>query len=199
MQEKSRILVVDDNEQFCQNVSDILEMKGYKVMTACDGFKALEMIKRNGLDLVLMDIKMPGLDGFQVLRLMRQRFDFPIIMLTGRYEASVVRDAIDLGADDYVRKPFSVRELAARIKTKLRRSGFKRQDCLEAEKMIKTVIRCQNDMVIVFDDEGKQIPTYQGQYPEIRENILVDAPPDAVFAHGFNSSGELRRIAREGW
>jgi hypothetical protein len=65
--------------------------------------------------------------------------------------------------------------------------------------MIKTVIRCQNDMVIVFDGEGKQIPTYQGQYPEVRENILVDASPDAVFAHGFNSSGELRRIAREGW
>ena len=65
--------------------------------------------------------------------------------------------------------------------------------------MIRTVIRCQNDMVIVFDDEGKQIPTYQGQYPKVRENILVDAPPDAVFARGFSSSGELRRAAREEW
>ena len=66
-------------------------------------------------------------------------------------------------------------------------------------KMIKTVIRCQNDMVLVFDGEGKQIPAYQGQYPEVRENILASAPPDAAFAHGFNSSGELRRIAQEEW
>jgi len=65
--------------------------------------------------------------------------------------------------------------------------------------MIRTVIRCQNDMVIVFDDEGKQIPTYQGHYPEVREHVLTDALLNAVFAHGFNSSGELRRIAREEW
>ncbi len=73
-------------------------------------------------DLVLLDIMMPGLDGFQVLRLMRQCFNFPIIMLTGKCEASVVRDAIDIGADDYVRKPFSIPELKARIKAKLRRA-----------------------------------------------------------------------------
>ncbi len=199
MKKHPLILVVDDDQEILDLVSTALELDGYDVATAIDGNSALALAEERRPDLVLLDIVMPKLDGFQVLRFMRQRFDFPIIMLTGKCEASVVRDAIDLGADDYVRKPFTVGELAARIKAKLRRSGFKRWDNLEAEKMIRTVIRCQSDMVIVFDDEGKQIPTYQGHYPEVREHILTDALPNAVFAHGFNSSGELRRIAREEW
>lgn len=65
--------------------------------------------------------------------------------------------------------------------------------------MIKTVLRCQNNMVLVFDNEGRQVPEYQGQYQEVRESILKDASPNAVFAHGFTTSGELRKIAREEW
>lgn len=65
--------------------------------------------------------------------------------------------------------------------------------------MIRTVIRCLNDMVMVFDGQGKQIPEYQGQYQEVRENILKGAPPTAVFAYGFTTSGELRKVASEEW
>lgn len=65
--------------------------------------------------------------------------------------------------------------------------------------MIRIASRFQNNMVMVFDEEGEQIPKYEDRYEEVKENILKDAPPDAVFAHGFNSSGELRRIAREEW
>ena len=69
----------------------------------------------------------------------------------------------------------------------------------EDNQVIKTVIRCQNDMVMVFDEEGEQIPEYQGQYEEVKGSILKDAPPDAIFAHGFTDAGELRKVSREEW
>ena len=65
--------------------------------------------------------------------------------------------------------------------------------------MIKTVIRCQNDMVLVFDDKGRQVPEYQGEYQKVKKSILIDASKDAVFAHGFTTRGELKKIAREEW
>lgn len=65
--------------------------------------------------------------------------------------------------------------------------------------MIKTAIRFQNNMVVVFDRKGEQIPEYQGQYEEVKERIQKDAPPDAVFAHGFTDSGELQKVSREEW
>jgi hypothetical protein len=76
------------------------------------------------------------------------------------------------------------------IVTKIKRRGIA---------MIKTVIRFQNNMVMVFDEEGEQIPEYQGQYEEVKESILKDAPKDTVFAHGFSDAGELLRIPREEW
>jgi len=65
--------------------------------------------------------------------------------------------------------------------------------------MIKTVIRFQNDMVLVFDDKGRQVPEYQGEYQKVKKRILIDAPKDAVFAYGFTTRGELKKIAREEW
>lgn len=65
--------------------------------------------------------------------------------------------------------------------------------------MIKIAIRFKNNMVVVLDDEEEQMPEYQGQYEEVRESILRDAPPDAIFAHGFTNSGELRKVPREEW
>jgi len=65
--------------------------------------------------------------------------------------------------------------------------------------VIKIVIRLKNNVVVVFDRSGEQIPKYQGQYEEVKESILKDAPPDAVFAHGFTNSGELRKVPREEW
>ena len=122
MEKRQLILAVDDEEPILKLLRANLSKEGYDVATAADGNSALALLEKQRPDLVLLDIMMPGLDGFQVLQSMRQRFDFPIIMLTGKREASMVRDAIDLGADDYVRKPFSIGELKARIKAKLRRA-----------------------------------------------------------------------------
>ena len=126
MKERPYIVVVDDDQEILRMVSRTLELEGYDVATAADGNSALALIEKRRPDLVLLDIMMPEPDGFQVLHLIRQRFNFPIIMLTARQEVTVLDDAITLGADDYVRKPFSTRELVARIKAKLRRTGLER-------------------------------------------------------------------------
>jgi len=117
------ILVVDDDQNLLRMVSRTLEMEGFQVLTAGDGESALALLEKDKPDLVLLDIMMPGLDGFEVLKRIRQRSSVPVIMLTAKNEVTTVRDTIGLGADDYIRKPFSIVELLARIRCKLRRAG----------------------------------------------------------------------------
>lgn len=119
------ILVVDDEGHVRMLLQRILEEAGYSVLMAGSGQEALDKLAQleNLLPkLILLDIMMPGLNGFRVLERIRERFDIPVIMLTAKREVTVVRDAIDLGADDYVGKPFRTGELLARIKAKLRRA-----------------------------------------------------------------------------
>ena len=123
MNSKQSILVVDDNRHILGMLSRILEMEGYDVTVAADGRSAVNLLEKHGPDLVILDIIMPGLDGFQVLNLIRERSRVPVIMLTARGEASALHDTLVLGADDYVRKPFRTQEFLARIKAKLRRTG----------------------------------------------------------------------------
>lgn len=117
------IMVVDDEQAILRMLSRTLEPEGYGVILADNGSSALALLEECRLDLVILDIMMPGLDGFQVLDLIRQRSNIPVIMLTARGEVTTLRDALSLGADDYVRKPFGTRELLARIRAKLRRAG----------------------------------------------------------------------------
>jgi len=117
------ILAVDDEQAILRMLSRTLEPEGYGVILADNGSSALALLEDCRPDLVILDIMMPGLDGFQVLNLMRQRSNIPIIMLTARGEVTTLRDALALGADDYVRKPFGREELLARIRAKLRRAG----------------------------------------------------------------------------
>lgn len=123
MKRKQLILAVDDDEEMLRMLSRILELEGYDVALAANGRAALTILEECEPDLVILDIIMPGLDGFQVLDLIRQRSNVPVIMLTARCEVTSLRDAVVLGADDYVRKPFYTRELLARIRAKLRRAG----------------------------------------------------------------------------
>ena len=117
------ILVVDDDREMLRMLDRTLEMEGYSVAIAADGKSALTLLGEREPDLVLLDIVMPEMDGFQVLNLIRQRCNVPVIMLTARCEVTTLREALVLGADDYVRKPFRMRVLVARIKAKLRRAG----------------------------------------------------------------------------
>jgi DNA-binding response OmpR family regulator len=116
-------MVVDDEQTVRVLLSRMLKREGYDVVLAGDSVVALELLKRHRPDLVILDIVMPGLNGFQVLPLMRQHSDVPVIMLTAKGETAALREALGLGADDYVRKPFQALELLARIRAKLRRAS----------------------------------------------------------------------------
>jgi DNA-binding response OmpR family regulator len=122
MKKHTCIMVVDDEPGVCKLLKHCLEPEGYDVTTAPDGNAALALMGKCQPDLIILDIMMPGFDGFQALDIIRQRSNVPVIMLTGRGEMSTLRDALALGADDYVRKPFHTRELVARIRAKLRRA-----------------------------------------------------------------------------
>ena len=123
MRKNQSVLIVDDDQETRKMLNCILELDGYDVTIAADGGSAVALLERQGPDLVILDISMPGLDGFQVLNLIRQRSDVPVIMLSAKSEVTSLRHALFLGADDYVRKPFRTRELLARIRAKLRRAG----------------------------------------------------------------------------
>jgi DNA-binding response OmpR family regulator len=122
-EKKRRILVVDDEQTVRDFLQRVLATAGYTVITASDGLEALEKMSQFDISLVLLDIMMPGLDGFEVLDHMRQyEENIPVIMLTGIQEATTKVDSLTLGADDYITKPFSVEELLARIQVKLKRA-----------------------------------------------------------------------------
>lgn len=122
MKKHPYIMVVDDEQTMLRLLKRTLEPEGYRVIVADNGSSALALLKEHKTDLVILDIMMPGLDGFQVLDLIRQRSSVPVIMLTARGEVTTLRDALFVGADDYVRKPFHRLELLARIRAKLRRA-----------------------------------------------------------------------------
>ncbi len=122
MKSNPKILVVDDEEIIRYSLRRVLKEAGYDGVTAANGQEALDKMSQLKIKLVLLDIKMPGLDGFQVLDLIRKSSNVPVIMLTALKEVTTVRDSLALGADDYIRKPFKTRELLARIQAKLRRA-----------------------------------------------------------------------------
>jgi two-component system response regulator HydG len=109
---KLRILVVDDNEEFCQNVADILELKNYEVVSAYDGFKALELVKRDGFALVLMDIKMPVMDGVETFKKVKEIApDTPVIMVTAYAVEELIKEALRQGAFGSLQKPLDFDQL----------------------------------------------------------------------------------------
>ena len=121
------ILVVEDEPQIVRLVSDYLEHSGFGVLTAADGPTALRTARTARPDLVVLDLGLPGLDGLDVARALRRAGDVPIIMLTARTEESDKLVGLELGADDYLGKPFSPKELVARVRAVLRRVEGLRQ------------------------------------------------------------------------
>ena len=117
------ILVVDDEPKIVTVLTAYLEQAGFRVVTAGDGEMALRMFRHEKPDLVILDLMLPGMDGLDVCRIMRRESDAPVIMLTARAEEADKLIGLELGADDYVTKPFSPREVVARVRTVLRRVG----------------------------------------------------------------------------
>jgi len=117
------VLVVDDERSIVQIARDYLEHAGFRVVTATDGVHALDAVRDQRPDLIVLDLGLPGLDGIEIARTVRRTSAVPIIMLTARADESDRLIGLELGADDYVTKPFSPRELVARVRAVLRRTA----------------------------------------------------------------------------
>lgn len=129
-----KILVVDDERSIVELVSFNLRKEGFQVLAAADGLEAVRLAREEKPDLIILDVMLPGLDGFEVCRILRKEMPVPILMLTARKEEVDRVVGLELGADDYVTKPFSPRELVARVRAILRRSA--RRPELEEEKIL---------------------------------------------------------------
>jgi len=127
---QARILVIEDEADILEIVEHNLKREGYRIITAADGREGLEAARRGSPDVVLLDLMLPGMDGIEVCRRLKEddlTRDIPVIMLTAKGEESDVVLGLGVGADDYVAKPFSPRELVARVKAVLRRGPARRQ------------------------------------------------------------------------
>lgn len=122
LEKKTRVLVVDDEQNVTRLVKKTLENAGYIVIVANDGNSALVMMAETEPDLVLLDIRMPGLNGYQVLERIRESSVVPVLMLTAVRETTALANSLEIGADDYIEKPFLPRVLIARIQAVLRRA-----------------------------------------------------------------------------
>ena len=124
MTQQTSVLIIEDEENISEAIQYNLRQNGYQVLAAKDGLKGLGIIENQRVDLLILDIMLPGMDGLDVCKEIRKTSNMPIIMLTAKIEESNKVVGLELGADDYVTKPFSMSELLARVKSLLRRSNM---------------------------------------------------------------------------
>lgn len=123
MENKKHILIVEDDESILSGLKDILENEGYRISTASDGINGLQMASEKSIDLLVLDIMLPGMNGFEICKNIKmEKLNLPIIMLTAKSSEMDKISGLDYGADDYITKPFSLSELLARIRALLRRA-----------------------------------------------------------------------------
>ncbi|NLU10165.1 MAG: response regulator transcription factor [Tepidanaerobacter acetatoxydans] len=165
---RGKILVVDDEVNILELLEFNLENAGFDVLTCDNGEDALKLAKTNNLDLIILDLMLPGLDGFEVCKLLKKdedTYDIPIIMLTAKSDETDKVIGLELGADDYITKPFGIREIIARIRVILRRVDGTRPD-------MPNIIKI-GDIII---DSDRHIVKKQGELIELtlREFRLLE-------------------------
>ncbi|MBN1261722.1 MAG: response regulator transcription factor [Anaerolineae bacterium] len=151
-----RILVVEDEVALRETLEYNLTRQGYRVTTAKDGPRALELARSEQPDLILLDVMLPGLDGFEVCRILRQETNIPILMLTAKVDEIDKVVGLEVGADDYLTKPFSMRELLARVKALLRRVRMLRQELATAPTPGAPSQQLQHDDLVI-DLERREV------------------------------------------
>jgi len=182
------ILVVDDEPRIVQVVRDYLQHGGFAVLVASDGPSALRTARTGRPDLIVLDLGLPGQDGLDVARALRRDGDVPIIMLTARSDESDKLVGLELGADDYITKPFSPKELVARIRTVLRRAeGMK-----EPAEVIRVGIDVELDVATdpFFGRSGRMLAASQREQALKFEVSFQIAGPEPTALASFNYHGE---------
>ena len=191
-----KILVVDDDTNICELLRLYLEKDGYEVIIANDGNNAVKMFKDLDPDLMLLDIMLPGLDGWQVCREVRKFSEKPIIMITAKGETFDKVLGFELGADDYVVKPFEAKEVVARVKAVLRRSGTAAKTDMKEVRYDKLVINLTNYELII---DGQKVDTPPKELELIYQ---LASNPNRVFTRdqlldevwGFDNYGDSRTV-----
>jgi DNA-binding response OmpR family regulator len=195
-----RILVVDDEPRYVWAIKVNLEDEGYKTLTAQDGQSAIELAADAAPDLILLDVRMPDLDGYEVCRRIREFSTTPIIMLTAMAEQADKIKGLDAGADDYVTKPFSAEELLARVRAVLRRVGY-------TEGQEPTPVFEASDLQVDFARQrvfarGQEVKLTPIEYHLLRElvkqagRVLVpDYLLEKVWGAGYEGENRLLRLA----
>ncbi len=179
-----RILVVDDEPRMINFIRMNLELEGHQVIEAHNGMEALEQIRTQLPDIVLLDVMMPELDGFETLRMLREFSDIPVIMLTAKGDENDKVYGLELGADDYITKPFGPRELSSRIKAVLRR--HEKSSTPPSEAVLAIDDRLSVDFnqreVIVGGERIKLRPTEYRLLYHLIENAGWTVPHDQLLA-----------------
>lgn len=192
------VLVVDDEQAIADIIKFNLEREGYEVLTAKDGKDALNTLAENSVNLVLLDVMMPEMDGFTCLKEIRKDSKVPVIMLTAKEEEVDKVLGLELGADDYVVKPFSMRELIARVKANLRRREFENEENREAESITA------GDLLIDLNKyevqkNGKVLDLTLREYELL---LFLAKSPDQIFSReellekvwGYDYYGDIRTV-----
>ena len=172
----STVLIVEDDPNTVKLVGLYLGRDGHKVLSAADGLEGLRLAREARPDLVVLDLMLPGMSGMEVCRILREESEVPIVMLTARVEEEDRLAGLDMGADDYVTKPFSPRELASRVRAVLRRTA---RDALERgpEKLVHDdiTVNLRRRVVDVGTDQVRLTPT------EFRFLVLLIREPGRTF------------------
>ena len=192
----TRVMVVDDDNNICEYLRLYLEKEGFNVDIYHDGKSAVESFSKFDPAIILLDVMMPNMDGWQVCREIRKQSQVPIIMITAKGETFDKVLGLELGADDYVVKPFEAKEVIARIKAVLRRSGYKDENSIKKVEFDKLTINLTNYEMVVG---GKQIDTP----PKELELIFhLASNPNKVYTRdqlldevwGFDYYGDSRTV-----
>ena len=181
--ELKRVLVVDDEPRMIDFIRMNLEIEGFQVLEAQNGFEALESIRTTLPDVVLLDVMMPQLDGFETLRMLREFSNIPVIMLTARGEEDDKVQGLELGADDYLTKPFGRKELSSRIRAVMRRAEM---PSTPQKAILRIDDRLQIDFnqheVIVNGEQIKLRPTEYRMLYHLVENAGWTVPHEQLLA-----------------
>jgi DNA-binding response OmpR family regulator len=184
---KTTILAADDDPQLLRLMTRNLQLEGYDVLAASDGQQALELIENNALDLVLLDVMMPKMDGFTVCYRVREFSAVPIIIVTARGQDQDKVRGLDLGADDYLTKPFSVDELLARVRAVLRRAQFTARENAQGLRASTTTgdlaIDYSQHLVIMAGHEMSLTPTEYRIIAYLAQNAGRVVTQDLLLEH----------------
>lgn len=192
------ILVVDDNREIVYSLGELLKYEGYEILAAYDGMEALEILEQNRVDLILLDVMMPRLNGLSALMKIREKYKIPAIILSAKTEESDKVSGLVLGADDYISKPYNAAELIARVKAQLRRYNMWGGSAPKADSLTIVngglVLDKKQRLIIV---EGKQVKLTATEYKIL--SLLMENPGQVFPAEQIYESvwGEVADFAVE--